>query len=65
MKATHDSGCRWKIIDGKDLITAWLSNDGMWCHRIKDFETDPIGFAPILIPYESLVLAAEGQGKLL
>lgn len=67
MKAGFELAGRWKIIDGKDLLTIWLSADGFNCQRIVDFNNPAAarGHAPTIVKYEDLILAAEGQKKLL
>jgi hypothetical protein len=66
MKAGFEVAGRWKIIDGPDLITIWLGCDGFHSQRISNFNSDnAIGHEPQKINLEDLILAAEGQRKLI
>ena len=66
MKAGFELAGRWKIIDGPDLLTIWLAEDGFKMQRIKNFNsTEAVGNKIETMPYEDLVLATEGQRKLL
>lgn len=66
MKAGFELNGRWKIVDGQDLLTIWLAADGFMCQRISNFQTDKaVGHKIETIKYENLILAAEGQKKLL
>ena len=61
MKAGFRLDGRWKILEGKDLITIWLDEDGFSSQRIKDFETKPVGHSKTVVEYDKLIPMAEGQ----
>lgn len=66
MKAQPIGGKRWVIQDGNDLVTVWLSADGFHSQRISNYNTpQEIGRDQKTIPHEDLILASEGQRKLL
>ena len=65
MTATKIGTC-WQVFDGADLVVLWLDKDGFHSQRVSDFNSaNPIGHSPTIIPHEDLILAAEGQKKLL
>jgi len=59
-------GKRWLVQDGKDLVTIWLSADGFHSQRTSNYNTpQELGHEQTTISCEDLILAAEGQRKLL
>lgn len=66
MKAQPIGGKRWIVQDDKDLVTIWISADGFHSQRISNIGTpQELGHEQTTILHEDLILAAEGQKKLL
>jgi len=65
MKATK-VGLRYQISDGPDLVFVWLNESGIHSQRVSNINKEnELSHSELSISISDLILAAEGQKKLL